>query len=121
MAVPVINLEYEGPPADVYCPVCGQALYTQKADATSCAHVVFSYLPDIAEFDYIAPYLEAQVDSIMEQVEDDEDIDPVDMLLEQLESTSILCFSITTSGVACGPTSSTVYVAVDFCPPQVDD
>ena len=40
----------------------------------------------------------------------------VEELLEQLDSKSILCFSITTSGVASGPTSSMVYVAVDFCP-----
>ena len=121
MTFPAINLEYSGMPADVYCPVCGQALYTQKEDATSCEHVVFSYLPDIGEFDYVASYLEAQVDSIMEQAEDDKDREPVDILLEQLDSTSILCFSITTSGVACGPTSSTVYVAVDFCPPVAED
>ena len=108
-------------PADVYCPVCGQALYTQKEDATSCEQVVFSYLADIGEFDYVASHLEAQVNSIMEKAEDDEDADPVDILLEQLESTSILFFSITTSGVACGPTSSTVYVAVDFCPPGAED
>ena len=117
MAIPVIDVEYEGPPADIYCPVCGAALYTQEEDATSCEHVVFSYIPMIGVFDYVASYLKAQVAGIMEKAED-EDIDPVATLLGQLESKSILCFSITTSGIACGPTASTVYVAVDFCPPR---
>ena len=119
MAIPVIELEYEGPPANIYCPVCGAALYTQEEDATSCEHVVFSYIPDIGEFDYVASYLKTQVDDIMET--EDEDVEPVATLLAQLESKSILCFSITTSGVACGPTSSTVYVAVDWYPPRNEE
>ena len=59
----------------------------------------------------------------LEQAEE-EDLDPdevVEELLEQLDSKSILCFSITTSGIACAPTSSTVYVAVDFCPRKKSD
>ena len=120
MSIPVIDLEYSGMPADVYCPVCGKPIYAEDK-FPSCEHVVFTFIPEIGEFDYAAPRMEAQIAAIMEKAEDDEDIDPVTILLGQLESTSILCFSITTNGVACGPTSSKVYVAVDFCPPETDD
>jgi hypothetical protein len=74
---------------------------------------------ELGEFDQVVSHLQVQVDSIMDKSEE-EDLDPeekVEALLEQLNSKSILCFSVTSSGVACGPSSATVYVAVDFDPP----
>ena len=115
MTIPVINLDYSGMPADIYCPVCGTPIYAEGR-SPSCGHVVFTYITEIGDFDHVSPHMEAQVATIRERAEDDEHLDPVSTLLGQMDSTSILCFSVTTTGVACGPTSSTVYVAVDFCP-----
>ena len=117
MTIPVINLEYSGMPEDIYCPVCGTPIYAE-GKSPSCEHVVFTYITEIGDFDHVAAHMEARVAAIRERAEEDENLDPVSTLLGQMESTSILCFSVTTSGVACGPTASTVYVAVDFCPPS---
>ena len=107
-------------PADIYCPVCGTPIYAE-GQSPSCEHVVFTYITETGEFDHIAGPMEAQVAAMGERAEDDENLNPVSTLLGQIDSTSILCFSVTTSGVACGSTSSTVYVAVDFCPAKNGD
>jgi hypothetical protein len=46
----------------------------------------------------------------------EEEIDPVMARLKAIESRSVLCFSIRTSGIACAPVNSTVYVAIEFNP-----
>lgn len=79
-----------------------------------CKHVLFTYLPVIGDFDYIIDGLKDTADRIT-NFAGEEDIDPVQAFLLTLDSKSTLCFSITTSGIACGPVSSTVYVAIDFC------
>jgi len=65
-------------------------------------------------FDYLAAHLSDKATQILEEYED-EDADLVEILMEEIGTSSVLCFSITTSGVGCGPASSTVYLAVDFC------
>ena len=73
MSIPVIDLEYFGQPADIYCPVCGMPIYAH-GEMPSCEHVVFTFLNDLGEFDYVMPDLQEQADSVMERA-DDEDID----------------------------------------------
>ena len=73
MSTPVVNLEHEGKPADIYCPVCGTPIYAH-GEMPSCEHVVFTFLNDLGEFDYVMPDLQEQADSVMERA-DDEDID----------------------------------------------
>ena len=72
MSIPVINLEYTGMPADVYCPACGKAIYAGD-ESPRCEHAVFTFIPEIGDFDYAAPHTEEQVAAIMAKAEDDDD------------------------------------------------
>ena len=117
MSNKIIDLEFQGDPPNIYCPVCGTVIHAEGKEP-SCEHVVFSYLCDIGEFIYLAPRIEDMASKLIEKAEDD-DLDyeaQIEAILEKLSSKSILCFSITTTGMACGPTSSAVYVAADFRP-----
>jgi len=123
MSISMVELNFEDSPPEIYCPVCGIAIYaddksdeSSKCEHPNCKHLVFSYVDICDGFQYVAPYLQKQVESVFENEETEDD--PVKALLNQMESNSILCYSITTSGMACGPVSSTVIVAFDFCPSQ---
>ena len=115
MQMPIVNLEFSGDPPSIYCPVCATLILGPDPPPT-CEHVLFSMIHEIGEFNQVAPHLQTHVDSVTEQAEE-EGLDPEDMvaeLLQRMDSKSVLSFSVTTSGVACGPASTTVYVAVDF-------
>jgi hypothetical protein len=71
-------------------------------------------LPEIGDFDYIIDDLKDTADRIKDFAMEEE-VDPVQAFLLTLDSKSTLCYSITTTGIAHGPVSSTVYVAIDFC------
>ena len=100
----------------VCCTVCGRAIHSEK-DSPGCPHIAFSYIDVVGDFDYVAPHVEKLLNEIREQ-DDDSDEHPVDLLLGKIESPSMYCLSITSGGMACGPTSSTVIVGIDFCPPS---
>jgi len=96
---------------DIYCPVCGERIGVETE--AYCDHVLFVYLDMIGEFIWSANPPQSQ------RIEDDEELETPDekikALLKEINSDSVLCVSFTTSGMACGPMSSTVYMAFDFC------
>jgi hypothetical protein len=114
MAVQIVEMEWQGDPAPIYCPACGHPIYEMDKNPQKCPHVLFTYLSEIGNFDYIIDDLKDTVDRINEFA-GEEDINPVKTFLLTIDSESTLCFSITTTGIAHGPVSSTVYVAIDFC------
>ena len=118
MSIKIVDLEFKGDPPNIYCPVCGEEIYAEDEEP-SCEHViVLSYPCDKNEVLFIAPRIKEQIASIIEKANKDnmDYNETIKTVLKELNSTSILCFSITTSGIARAPSSSKVYVAVDFCP-----
>ena len=94
-----------------YCPACGAEVMGEEGFA-SCPHLLFTYLDLVGEFEAVAPDLADLVQAV--RSEEDRDEDPVDALLGHLDSKSILAFSLTTSGMACGPVSATLSLAFDL-------
>jgi hypothetical protein len=122
MATKVIDVTLADDLDALHCPVCGHAIVDAHEDEPQpCEHVCFLFC-DIGEgFIYVAPACERAVAEATETYEvlaawsDEETKMPVQDALDQLASSSVVCFAITTwAGVA--GCESTLYVAVDFCP-----
>ncbi len=120
MSTRIVNLEYDGDPPDTYCIACGAPIYV-KGESSRCEHIAFTYIQDIGEFDLVAPHLKDKINAIAEEAEGSgascEEM--LESILTEINSQSVICYSITTNGVGCGPVSSTVVVAIDFNPPQI--
>jgi len=116
MSKAMAQLEWKGPPPAIFCPACGAAIYADDEEVSDrCAHVLFTYLSDTAEFDYVSPACRSVIEAVLGATAD-QGQDFVNQVLRRLNSTSVLGLAITTKGMACGPVGSTVCVAVDFMP-----
>ena len=94
----------------IFCPVCGQLIMGED-EGDKCKHVMFTYIDVVGEFLDVAP----KYKEILEKIEEDEDIrNPFAKAVEQIKEPGVLFLSLTSSGIACGPVSSTACVAVDF-------
>ena len=113
MAIEKIDLECNHLPAKICCPVCGAVIHSEHDDPPRCKHVVFSYITEIGDFDHVAPSIEGIVAEAREREKTEQEA-PVEFVLNQLDSGSVLCWSITVEGHTCGPFSMTIWIAVDF-------
>jgi hypothetical protein len=108
-----------------YDPVTGEDTGFDEPDWSAVPTVTFCYLPEVGEFQYITPALESTIaasrEALLERATADEK-DAIELLsdFEILESyvdeigevPLVVC--LTTSGMACGPVSSSVYVGLDL-------
>lgn len=95
----------------LHCPACGAVAMDEAHFAeTPCKHLIFAFLDEVGDFSYIAPELE----KLLEKLSDDED--QVDGLCKRIKSKTAICLGVTTSGMACGPVSSTAWLGFDLCP-----
>lgn len=100
--------------SNFYCPVTGQLITGDQVFQASPA-TVFTYVSEVGEFEQITPELKELWDSVeAEADEDDFDIDLFEKFAEKIEDDAIVCFEITTFGMACGPVSSTVRIAINM-------
>jgi hypothetical protein len=79
--------------------------------------VLFHYLPEVGEFDYTVPALQAKIDHKRTELGDEaEELSDFNVFEEYIESLGEvpLVFCVTTSGMACGPISESVYVGLDL-------
>jgi len=108
----IVNLDLSH--FNFYCPVTGQLISNDELFEESPA-TVFSYIDEVQEFQKIVPDLE----EIWKKIEDeaDEDDFPWDLFEKfagKIKNDSIVCFQITTRGMACGPVSSTVRIGINM-------
>ncbi len=132
MGASLVNLDWYGDPAPFYCPVCGKVIFDEGSDGVFCEHVIFAFLPEYEGLDpvpdhilkaareqakekFIAKYKE-ELGSDMDYLSELDFDDLVELLSNAIESPSTFMMTLTTSGFACGPCSTTVIVAVDFNP-----
>jgi hypothetical protein len=115
MTLQLVELEWRGMPPALYCPACGAPVYEEAQDPTPCPHVVFSYIDIVGDFDHLNER-HTELAEQASRLAEERDTLAVDEFIQAMDSTKVLCFSLTTNGMACGPTSSTVYAAFDFCP-----
>ena len=108
------EISYKGDPPRVFCPACGKEV---TVDGETCDHVAFTYLYEIGKFAELAPHIEAEYGEELKEIEQKER-DSVEEALELIDIDSLLCMTVTTSGVACGPASSTYSAAFDYKPSE---
>jgi hypothetical protein len=99
-----------------FCPITGSQIlgpdFFEPSDAT-----VFTFSPEAGDFDSISEPYKSIWDE-MEKTHGEEEFGAelwerfCSRLLK--EHPNLLLFGFTTHGIACGPVSNTIYVAIDF-------
>ena len=49
----LVELEWQGDPPNLYCPVCGAPIYEMDKEPEICQHILFTYMDLVGEFDYL--------------------------------------------------------------------
>ena len=107
-----------------FCPVTGQQITGDDFANPEVPSIRFIYLPEIEDFETIHPDLKPLADRIRKKIaakqEKDEDYceEFFDLFKEALKKAkanrSLVIYSITTSGIACGPVSETIHIGIDM-------
>jgi hypothetical protein len=99
-----------------FCPITGTQIlgpdFFEPSDAT-----VFTFSPEAGDFDSISEPYKSIWDEITEKHGEEEFGDELwERFCKRLaeEHPNLLLFGFTTHGIACGPVSNTIYVAIDF-------
>jgi hypothetical protein len=99
-----------------HCPVTGELVTGPEHHGPSSA-TAFLLGPEAEEFDFLSPELEPIWQAVRDAHDEDEQ-SPWQLFEEfcqRLEGyENLVLFSLTSSGIACGPVSSTVHVCIDF-------
>ena len=107
-----------------FCPVTGEQICGDEVANPDVTSVRFIYLPEVGDFETIDPDLEVIADQIREDLAAKEEADEdfceefFDVFKEALKkdeaNESLVIYSISTSGIACGPVGQTVHIAIDM-------
>jgi len=109
-----------------YCPVTGFHMLSEEHYDASPA-TLFVYIEDAGEFEWYSPELEKLESTInTEEIEDEceDGLSNIERFLAAIkDKLNLVVFTITTSGIACGPVSSTVHICIDmdYCEEEDDD
>ena len=101
---------------DFYCPITGSQILGPDFFHPSPA-TVFTFSPEAGDFESIDEPYKAIWDNIEERFGEEEfGSDLWDRFCACLnrEYPNVLIFGFTSHGMACGPVSNTIYVAIDF-------
>ena len=134
-----IDWDTGAPPPALRCPITGKVIMYgydpvttevgvddyKEPEWASIPTVLFHYIGEVGEFDYIRPELQAAIDEKRKEMiaaasGDDaeliENMSEFEILSEHLESLGEvpLVFRLTTHGIACGPIHASVYVGLDL-------
>jgi len=108
----VVSLELDG--FNFYCPVTGIRILGEGAHQTSPA-VAFTYIDEVGELQDLSPELQEIRDRVVQESgPDDSAWDRYQKFVALISDDSIVCFEITVCGMACGPVSSTVRIAINM-------
>ena len=101
---------------DFYCPITGSQILGPDFFHPSPA-TVFTFSPEAGDFETIdEPYRSIWNEVEEEHSDDDWGSDLWNHFCQRLreEHPNLLIFGFSTHGIACGPVSNTIYVAIDF-------
>lgn len=108
---------------DFFCPITGSQILGPDFFTPSPA-TAFTFSPEAGDFESIDEPYKAIWDAIEEKRGDDEFGSELwTRFCERLakEHPNLVIFGFTTHGIACGPVSNTIYVAIDFAHGGDDD
>jgi hypothetical protein len=107
MQIVSIDIDHD----NFFCPVTGNQILGAELFEPSAA-TVFAILDESCTMEHGSEEHIALWDSLVESEEDAQAA--FEKFREKLGGDSTVCFSITTHGMACGPVSSTIHIAIDF-------
>ena len=110
----MVDIDFGGEFEPFFCPFCGHRIInpeTIEAGSTPCQHVEFIYVDVAGEFDFVKTQLHPTVEKLMNDPEGDTWGILDSGNLKKMPDDMVI-FGLTTSGMACGPVSSTVSVAL---------
>ncbi len=127
MSVQVVKIDwpFNAEPPKLFCPVCGT--HVDEEAGTYCEHVDYIFLPEVDDFHYVSTNFQPFVNEIQEVIEQaEEDSDDAlasvhEKLLQIDDHGTNLIMEVTTSGMACGPTSFTVLYGFDLYKEPLDE
>ena len=96
-----------------FCPVTGQRITGPQTYEASPAQAGMWIGEIIDDPEITSPELEAKWKHYEAHVSEEDGIE-IEAFLESVELPNHVCFEITTSGIACGPCSSTVWYVIDM-------
>ena len=132
MPIATINLDFCSEPVDLYCPVCGQRIFSLGVQQKKCSHLLFwgdsaakswSWEQEqyIQEFNQILQkqYSEACQNGFFGSWDDYMDAARVDkcatIAAEMISRKSAFMFTISTSDIGCGGMhNGTIYAIFDY-------
>lgn len=142
-AIVDIDWDSSAPPPALRCPITGKVIMYgydpvttevgvddyQEPDWANIPTVLFHYIGEVGEFDYIRPELQAAIDekrqamlaaAAADDVDWIEGLSDFEILSEHLECLGEvpLVFRLTTHGIACGPIHASVHVGLDLAARQ---
>jgi hypothetical protein len=114
------NIEIDWPfnaePPEIFCPICSAPILKNGEELNDfCDHVEFVYLDEIGDFLFASKSIAQAVEDAREKAENDNDDDfEVIEFLDARSNPAGFSLALTTSGMACGPVSSTIRVGFDL-------
>ena len=134
MSIPITQLDFCGEPVDLYCPVCGERLFSLGVPQKSCPHVIF--LGDSAsgnwswEQQQYRQEFNQQIEKNYEEAGQNGfygtpeeyiktiKVDTIAAIAAMMISRKSACMlAISTSDIGCGGMyNGTIYAAFDFLP-----
>jgi hypothetical protein len=103
---------------DLFCPFCGaKVLAGDGEELPPCPHLAFIYLGDIDDFMFSTPPIEEAVDEAYSKALDEHsDLDKLALADSLLPKKLGVTMVFHTSGMGCGPVSSTIALGFAFRP-----
>ena len=104
-----------------YCPVTGEYIFKENESVNEDAQTLMAYWIDLAFED---PFIKNEKlqnewdkfceNYVKENNEEDPDFDAFEEFISSIKWNNWVCFKLTENGMACGPTSSTVWKILDL-------
>lgn len=98
--------------ADFYCPATGNLIVGSQPFTPSSA-TLFAYLEDLQEFEFATDSIRAKF-SNFESSDKALDCGTFEDFLNALDLENTICFTITQTGMACGPMASRVHIGIQM-------
>ena len=98
---------------EFYCPVCGKQIIGIDVIERACPHTLFIYASAAGDFVELRDDIEKEAQAYFDDDQEEACIDEYLSTMLCLPENTVI-FSITTSGLGCGPVSNTDIIGICF-------